>query len=166
MHQNNSTLSTEIRNDHLWILHQLRQIAGRGGLKSSEIRNVTGALGAHHLAEEETLYEPVKTLRHTSVGRAQQYHIVLDDLTQSIEHGRLSNKAMHCQILLLENLLEHHFFIEEQVLLPAFNGNFTVADQLAFGEEYRRRFDRYVQKLDSGNSQEHRPCLAAVPIPN
>ena len=143
MHQVGSTISTEIRNDHVWILHALRQIVRHGSLELAEIRRVTNVIGAHHLAEEETLYEPLKTLRHTSVGRAQQYHIILDDLTHSIELGRRRDRSTRSQILLLENLLEHHFYIEEQVLLPAFVGNFSAAHQLMFGEEYRHRFSKY-----------------------
>jgi hypothetical protein len=158
-----STLSVEIRRDHVWILHQLRQVARRGNPELSEIRAIINVLGAHHLAEEETLYEPIKFLRNTSVDCAQQYHIVLDNLTHSIEQGGHSDNVKRCQILLLENLLEHHFSAEEQLLLPAFNGNFSATDRLVFGHEYRRRVNRYAEMLGRRALHRRSSRLAVVP---
>lgn len=160
----NSTLSTEIRSDHVWILHELRQIVRRGSFERSEIRRVTTALGAHHLAEEETLYEPIKALRRASVDRAEQYHIVLDDLTHSIEFASRVDPSVNGQILLLENLLEHHFFIEEQVFLPALVGNFSESDQWVFGEEYRLRFRNHMDVSGARKTIERWPRVPVTTI--
>ena len=161
--EKNAPLSIEIRNDHARILHQLRQVIVSGNLERPAVSRVTVALGAHHLAEEETLYEPIKPLRHVSVGRAQQYHLVLDDLMDSIETSSQTDKSLHCRLLLLENLLEHHFFIVDQVLLPAFIGNFSMADQLVFGEEYRRRYHKYVAILTRRGTARSKPQLVTLP---
>ncbi len=148
-------LTDEIRNDHERILSRLRQLSARPGITANSVRPIMAAIGAHHLAEEDTLYDALKTFALAGVGEAKVYHLVLDDLTHTIECDQLNAEPLRYQLRLLEHLLEHHFKVEETQLLEILVGKFSLQQQLGLGREYRERYRNNISALQRAGPRFH-----------
>lgn len=145
------SLADEICNDHERILNRLNQLSDRHGIAANSVRPILAAIGAHHLAEEETLYNALKSCAHAGVGEAQVYHLVLDDLTYSIERNEQSDEPLNYQLRLLQHLLEHHFMAEETQLLEIMDRKFSLQQQLDLGVQYRELYRKNITALQRIN---------------
>lgn len=134
----------------------------------SSVREVTMAIGAHHLAEEETLYEALRGVAEMHVGQAKVFHQVLDDLTHTIECGGQLDEPLRYQMLLLKQLLVNHFQMEEALLLELFAEEFPRQENVDLGRLYRLRYQKYLTLIDSRNRQNRtgnsRPVPSLVPL--
>jgi len=142
-----STLADEICDDHERILCRLEQLAEREAIDAKSAQPILVAIGAHHLAEEDTLYDALKSYALASIGEAQVYHMVLDDLTHAIDGSHQSEDPLRYQLRLLRHLLEHHFMMEETQLLEILIDRFSLKQQLALGRQYRERYRQNIRAL-------------------
>ena len=141
------TLADEIRNDHKRILNRLQQLINRRRIEPEFVRPTIAAIGAHHLAEEDTLYDALKSFALASIGEAQVYHLVLDDLTHDIDVGGCSGETLQYQLSLLLHLLENHFQFEETQLLETLSSKFSIGQQVELGRQYRQRYRQSITAL-------------------
>ena len=144
------SLVEAIREDHQSILEGVREIRRRSSIDREAISKLSLAVGAHHLAEEDTLYDVLSSVASARVGEARAYHIVLDDLTHAIERGPRIQETTRDQVRLLEQLLRHHFRTEESELLEILPDNLTAEDLRQLGRTYRRRYRDNLATIGTG----------------
>ena len=148
------SLADEIYDDHKKILIYIQHLCQQHQISRSAVRALATIMGAHHLAEEEILYSVLNTTTaqaRDQVGLAQGYHLVLDDLMYGIEQGDRLDETLRYQLLLLENLLRHHFLMEENELLPIFVDTFSRQQQCNFGYLYRQLYEQNIAILGPCN---------------
>ena len=141
------TLADEIRADHGRILDSLGRLASDGEIDDDHIESVLVTIGAHHLAEEETLYAALDERESAAIGQARAYHVVLDELVDSIQDWSFRDEPVRHRIELLKNLMRQHFEFEEERFLDGIDGLLPVDEQDELGTDYRRRCGDYRQIL-------------------
>lgn len=141
------SIGDEICSDHARIMGQLEALIDCRAWKKGRSRQLFALIGAHHLAEEETLYSGLFPERSQSVGQALAFHAVLDDLIHNIEKNQGVDSSLQYELLLLHHLLGLHFDAEEAELLELFVEQNSVDFQFRLGQEYRATFTAALEEL-------------------
>lgn len=142
-------LIDEIRADHAQILMQMKKLIHRVSIRQVHLDRLFLEIGAHHLAEEDTLYDATKPFAVESVGQAQAFHLVLDDFAQTIQFGDRTHEPLRYQLLLLQHLLDENFRFEEGQLMNVLSTAVSTRRQRALGQRYRFCYQQNLIKLSN-----------------
>lgn len=137
------TLSEEICSDHQIIVSRVRSLCTQSTPNRTKLYELMTITGAHHLAEEEVLYDQFRHAAGQAVGEAKVFHLILDDLSHSIGNDGIHFcETLVSQLSLFDRLLQHHFMIEESELLLPMADAMSLRKQIALGQRYREHFLR------------------------
>lgn len=149
-----TTLVDEICDDHDYIICHLDTLISAEEISHDEAHEALTTIGAHHIAEEQTLYTQLQPVFPQAMGQSQVYHTVLDDIIHSVASTSTTSEQRRFELSLLRDLLRHHFDTEESEHLT------YIAEQLS-GHEQNRLGRLYRLKFEAANIELRKACAGS-----
>ena len=95
----------------------------------------------HAIAEEETLYRKLRVIDHfhQDILTAEVEQSLIERLANEIMSSSPDDELCDARLIVLREFVEHHFFEEEQQLLPAAQGLIDTSTAISMGQEMLTR---------------------------
>ena len=146
---NQITITEEIRSDHQRLIATLDQLIAREKTpeRFSKLKRCLTQLGAHHLAEEESILQAMKCCQHDELGEIQAFHEVLDNLADTISFGGPKSETLEHELRVLRHLISLLSDAEETKVLTMAEWELSLPKRVELASNYRTKCDEYLRDL-------------------